>query len=110
MAAARASTRLRSHAALSCTPVRPRFLWAELMRRVFEIDVLVCPSCGGRMKPIAEITDRRIARRMLEHVGLASELPHPWPARGPPELVGSDDDERQRAPDDQLGTAIANAD
>lgn len=31
------------------------------MQRVFAIDVLLCPSCGGRMKAIAEITDRRVA-------------------------------------------------
>jgi Putative transposase len=111
MAAARASTQVGSHAALSCAPARPRFRWAELMRRVFEIDVLACPSCGGRMKPIAEITDRRLARRMLEHVGLPSEASQPWPARGPPEFVGStclDDD--QRWPDEELGTRLEDAD
>jgi len=26
---------------------RARHSWAELMRRVFEIDVLTCPHCGG---------------------------------------------------------------
>jgi hypothetical protein len=27
---------------------RPRnYSWAELMRRVFEVDVLDCPECGG---------------------------------------------------------------
>jgi len=51
---------------------------------VFEIDVLACPSCGGRLKVVAEITDRDLARKMLEHVGLGSEVPMPWLARGPP--------------------------
>ena len=24
--------------------------WAELLRRIFEVDPLICPSCGGRMR------------------------------------------------------------
>ncbi len=58
------------------------------MQRVFALDVLVCPSCGGRMKAIAEITDRRVVQKMLEHVGYPSDAPEPWPARGPPASVG----------------------
>ncbi len=73
MAAARA-LRVGSSAANSCTPPRERGLrWAEVMQRVFAIDVLLCPSCGGRMKAIAEITDRRVAQKMLEHVGVPSD-------------------------------------
>jgi hypothetical protein len=37
-----------------------------------------CPSCGGRMKAIAEITDKRVAWSMLEHVGLPSDAPEQW--------------------------------
>ena len=73
---------LPSRAAISCKPMRERsatrparLRWDQLMRRVFDIDVLACPSCGARMRPIAEITDRRLAKKMLEHVGLASEVP-----------------------------------
>ena len=53
------------------------------------------------MKPIAEITDKRLARKMLEHVGLHGDLPTPWPARGPPESDASAwEDDDQRWPDD----------
>ncbi|MFN7965081.1 MAG: transposase [Acidobacteriota bacterium] len=31
------------------------YSWAELMRRVFEIDVLPCPRCQGPMKILAQI-------------------------------------------------------
>ena len=91
MAATRmAALRVESSAALSCAPPRERGLrWPELMQRVFAIDVLLCPSCGGRMKPIAEITDRRVAQKMLEHVGVPSDAPEPWPARGPPGSLGA---------------------
>jgi len=110
LTAARAPSGLESRAVLSCAPVRPRFCWAELMRRVFELDVLACPDCGGRMTVIAEINDRRVARRMLEHVGLPSECSQPWPARGPPELFGSGDAEDQRWPDDERGATNDDAD
>jgi len=77
------------------------------MQRVFAIDVLLCPSCGGRMKVIAEISDKRVARKMLEHVGLSSDVPEQWPARGPPESAASFRclDDEQRAPDDENNPA-----
>jgi hypothetical protein len=56
------------------------------------------------MTAIAEINDRRVARKMLEHVGLPSECSQPWPARGPPELFGSSDMEDQRWPDEREAT------
>lgn len=50
------------------------------------------------MKPIGEITEGRVARKMLEHVGYPSDAPEPWSARGPPEWVelapGFDDEPR----------------
>jgi len=108
IAAARCSSSVESRAPLSCAPARSRGLrWPELMQRVFAIDVLQCPSCGGRMKAIAEITDKRVARTMLEHVGFPSDAPEQLPARGPPELVGSSGwlDDEQRVPDDEVEPA-----
>jgi hypothetical protein len=80
------------------------------MRRVFEIDVPACPDCGGCMTMIAEINDRRVARKMLEHVGLPSECSQPWPARGPPELFALSDIDDQRWPDDERGVTFDDAD
>ena len=34
-------------------------------KRVFEIDVLRCPDCSGRMRLIAAITDASVAQRIL---------------------------------------------
>ena len=51
------------------------------MRRTWGIDVLECPRCGDRMSIIAIIDDERVARRILEHVGLRSRAPprgKPW--------------------------------
>jgi len=33
--------------------------WAELLRRTFQIDVLACPECGGRLRLLATIEDPR---------------------------------------------------
>jgi hypothetical protein len=50
----------------------------------FDLDVLACPRCGGRMSLIATIDDPRIIRKILGHLGLPTEVPQPRPARPPP--------------------------
>ena len=62
-----------------------RYRWAELMRRAFEVDVLIC-ECGAEREVIACITDRAVARRILRHLGLPDEPPISTPARAPPVL------------------------
>jgi hypothetical protein len=61
-------------------PAKPRrpdakLAWAEMLQRVFREDVLLCP-CGGRRRVIAFITDRKVVKTILEHLGL--------PTTGPP--------------------------
>lgn len=58
--------------------------WARLMRRVFDIDVLVCDRCGGTRRIIAFVTERRVVQRILGHLGLPTEPPPTTPARPPP--------------------------
>ena len=64
---------------------RRRYPWAELMRRCFGVDVLVCPDCGSRRRLLTFLTDPRTIARILEHLGLPSTLPELAPARGPPQ-------------------------
>ena len=52
-----------------------RSTWAELLKRVFAIDVLECPHCGERRKLIAMISDGVVVRKILDHLGLPSEPP-----------------------------------
>ena len=59
---------------------RHRVAWADLLRRVFRIDVTECPACGGRMKIIAALTEPRSIQRYLEGVGLPSRAPPIAPA------------------------------
>jgi len=60
--------------------------WAALLRRVYDVDALLCPKsgCGGRMRVVGAITSPVVIRRILEHLGLPAELPTFSPARGPP--------------------------
>ena len=58
--------------------------WADLMRRVFELDVLACPRCGGRLRLIAVLEASDTTARILRHLNLPTEVPSPAPARPPP--------------------------
>lgn len=63
------------------------FTWAELMLRVFAIDVLACSDCGGRMKIISVILDPQVVVPFLKSIGLPPYPPPISPARAPPEPV-----------------------
>ena len=72
--------------------VRPRyFRWAELLGRVFEFDIMVCPDCGGRLRLLATIDQPGVIEKILGHLGLPVELPSPAPARSPAWLPGWSD-------------------
>ena len=65
-----------------------RIPWAELLAKVYEIDVLACPECGGRMQLIAFIAEPTAAKRILDHLGLDSTGPPLAPSRvGEPDSV-----------------------
>ena len=44
-----------------------RFRWAELLRRIFEVDPLTCPRCQGLMRIVAVITEPAVITRILAH-------------------------------------------
>jgi hypothetical protein len=53
--------------------------------RTFEIDVLACPGCGGRLRFLATIEDPAVVKKILSHLGIAHECQSPSPVRPPPE-------------------------
>jgi hypothetical protein len=70
-------------ASASTAVTRPRnYSWAELMQRVFEVDVFECPECGGRMRILAAIHPPRATRAILECLGLSSRAPPVTAAAG----------------------------
>ena len=49
--------------------------WSELLRRIFELDVLKCPRCGGRMRILAAINPPDAISKILDCLGLPSRPP-----------------------------------
>jgi hypothetical protein len=60
--------------------------WADLLQRVFKVDILECPKCGARCKVLAVLTDPLVVAKFLEAVGESTHTPTLTPARGPPML------------------------
>ncbi len=65
--------------------------WAALLRQIFEVDPLRCPTCHGTMRLVAVITQRSVIDQILAHLGTrttaaarsppSTRAPAPW---GPP--------------------------
>jgi hypothetical protein len=60
-------------------PRVPHRGWAEIRRKVFEVDPLTCPSCGSRMRIIAFITDYALVDRIINHLNLTFVAERPPP-------------------------------
>ena len=63
-------------------PVGSRIEWAQLLRRIYLVDVLGCP-CGGRRAIVADISDSEVVVAILVHLGLPTEAPPIARARSP---------------------------
>ena len=59
---------------------RLRRRWSQLIKRVYEVDPLVCPSCGAEMRVVAFILDHGVVEAILGHL----EQTGRHPERGPP--------------------------
>lgn len=57
-----------------------RRAWARLIRRIYEIDPLVCTRCGGEMRIVSVILEHRVIHKILAHL----ERKGVKPGRGPP--------------------------
>jgi len=44
--------------------------WARLIQKIYEVDPLTCPRCGGEMRIIAFIEDYKIVKKILDYVGI----------------------------------------
>jgi hypothetical protein len=64
-----------------------RIGWAELLARVFNIDMLHCPACSSEnFKPIAAILEVSAIRKILIHLKLPDKPPDIAPARFSPQM------------------------
>jgi hypothetical protein len=89
---ARGQRRLQDMAALTPMPAScpeappnddfPRFCrraWARLIRKVYLVDPLTCPKCGGRLRILSFIDNPCVIEKILPHL----KIWHP-PERPPP--------------------------
>ena len=53
--------------------------WAEMIRKVYEVDPMVCPQCGSQMKVISFLTDYAVVDRIIDHLKLTFIADKPPP-------------------------------
>jgi len=67
---------------------QPRnYPWATLMSRAFELDVLACARCGGRMRILAAIDSPDAIHKILTCLGLPTRAPPIAPAVSDPDMA-----------------------
>jgi hypothetical protein len=59
-----------------------RLRWAELLRRIYEVEPLTCPVCGTQMRIIAVIVQPKVIDKILGHLRAKGHDPRagPWAA------------------------------
>jgi len=68
--------------------VRRYYTWAELLRRVFRVEIFTCSNCGGARRLLAAIQDPSSIERVLRAMGLPFDAPELAVARAPPDGGG----------------------
>jgi len=64
-------------------PTRSRASWARLIRRIYEVDPLLCPRCRGPLELISVLVDPKVVDAILRHLGVTDQ-PTSVHARDPP--------------------------
>ncbi len=61
-------------------PRIPRKGWAEMIKKVYEVDPLICPECEGEMRIISFLTNWVVVDRIIKHLQLSftSQRPPPF--------------------------------
>lgn len=80
---------LRPQGAVDTDKSRAHMIWAQRLKRVFNIDIETCSECGGAVRVIASIEDPLVIRKILAYLddnATAVQLPQcrAPPAIGPP--------------------------
>jgi len=53
--------------------------WAAMIRKVYEVDPMVCPKCGSRMKVVAFLAEVAVVDRIIDHLKLTFVAAKPPP-------------------------------
>jgi len=72
--------------------------WAACLRKIFEVDPVMCEKCGGEMKLVAVIVDDGELDRILAHQGWPTAFPRTKASRAPPGSAERGDEGSQADP------------
>jgi len=64
-------------------PTKSRANWARLLRRIYEVDPLLCPRCRGPLEMISVLVDPKVVDAILRHLHVTDQ-PTSVHARDPP--------------------------
>ena len=59
----------------------PRKGWAEMIKKVYEVDPLICPDCEGEMRIISFLTDWAVVDRIIKHLQMSFVAERPPPSQ-----------------------------
>ena len=62
---------------------KPSRGWAEMIKKVYEVDPLLCPKCRGQMHIISFIDDHKVIDKIISHLKLSFMAERP----PPPQIV-----------------------
>ena len=61
-----------------------------MIRKVYEVDPMVCPKCGGAMKVVSFLTEPAVVDRIIDHLKLAFAAEKPPPGAVLQELLSQE--------------------
>ncbi len=62
-------------------PFAPSRGWANMIKKVYEIDPLLCPKCCGQMSIISFIEDHKVIDKIISHLKLTFMAERPPPTK-----------------------------
>jgi len=68
--------------------------WAEMIKKVYEADPLLCPECGGQMSIISFIEDHKVIDKIIAHLKLTFMAERPPPPHNCEQLLSMAAEER----------------
>ena len=73
------------------TSFKPSRGWAEMIKKVYETNPLLCPSCGGKMSIIAFIEDHKVIDKIIAHLKLTFMAERPPPSQNVQQELAAED-------------------
>ncbi|MDA0791416.1 MAG: hypothetical protein O2780_18420 [Proteobacteria bacterium] len=62
---------------------RSPLTWAQRLKRVFDLDMRLCPNCGGRLRVIADVTDPVVIDKILSRWARTARSARPYNTLNP---------------------------